>query len=176
MTNPYAPPTAPVADIREPSRGLKRRSVIVAILFTFLSFGLYYPIWFIRRRTALNSLDSPRTLPLWPVALSLVVFVADTAIGFVAGLTQDPTVLDPQTDLVLTVVRLVSGILMIWLCFVTKDILEDHITDDGSGMFVSRQSLSGLKTFFFGIFYLQHVINRDIVATSGAAAGGSSQA
>jgi hypothetical protein len=167
MTNPYAPPTAPVADIREPSRGLKRRSVIVAILFTFLSFGLYYPIWFIRRRTA---------LPLWPVALSLVVFVADTAIGFVAGLTQDPTVLDPQTDLVLTVVRLVSGILMIWLCFVTKDILEDHITDDGSGMFVSRQSLSGLKTFFFGIFYLQHVINRDIVATSGAAAGGSSQA
>ena len=58
--NPYAPPTATVADLsRVP---LKRRSVFLMIVFTILTLGFYLPIWFLRRREGLNQLDSPRKL------------------------------------------------------------------------------------------------------------------
>ena|SRR2546423_7043122 len=59
--------------------GLKRRSVVLMIVFAILTFSFYYPIWFLRRRTALNQLDSPRKLRLWP----FVVCLASVAVQFV---------------------------------------------------------------------------------------------
>ena len=56
--NPYAPPQAKVADPPPNSHGLKRRSVLVMVVFTIISFGLYYPIWWFRRRQGLNRLNS----------------------------------------------------------------------------------------------------------------------
>jgi hypothetical protein len=35
-----------------PPSGLKRRSVVLMIVLTIVSFGLYYPMWFLRRRAA----------------------------------------------------------------------------------------------------------------------------
>jgi len=67
----------------------------------------------------------------------------------------------------LTLVRLVTGIVMVIQCFIIKDIIEDHVTPEDAGvqpMFVERVKLSGLATFFFSIFYLQYAINRYIVA------------
>ena len=61
-TNPYAPPQANVADAPPDSHGLKQRRVIVMIVFMIISFGLYYPIWWFRRRAGLNRLKSPRKL------------------------------------------------------------------------------------------------------------------
>ena len=52
-------------------------------------------------------------------------------------------------------------------CFIIKDVLEDHLTvreDDAlpsPSVFVEQVPLSGLMTFFFGILYLQWVINRN---------------
>jgi hypothetical protein len=66
------------------------------IVFMLITFGWYYPVWFFRRRAALNRLSSPRKLKLW------------------------------------------------------------------RALFAERVTLSGLMTFFFQIFYLQHVINREI--------------
>ena len=77
-TNPYAPPTAPVADVA--SARLRPRSVIVMILLSLVSFGLYYPIWFLRRRAAFNQLDSPRKLPRWPFFVALAWFASGNRI------------------------------------------------------------------------------------------------
>ena len=60
-SNPYAPPKAAVADL---PTGLKQRRVWVMIVFTIVSSGLYYLIWFFRRRKALNALNSQRKVPL----------------------------------------------------------------------------------------------------------------
>ena len=82
-TNPYAPPKAAVADVSP--TGLKRRSVILMILLTIVTFGLYVPIWFLRRRAALNRLDSPRKLRLWPFVIAVTWSVFDFIVGIAAG-------------------------------------------------------------------------------------------
>jgi len=164
--NPYAPPKAAVADVPAPT-GLKRRRVITMFAFVFLTLGIYYLVWFFRRRTALNQLNSPRKLQLWP----LLAFTGDYVleIGFAVAAGEQPTeaAFGPSVAGLLTLARLAVGIVMIWQCFIIRDIIEDHTSpaDDGlQPMFViERVKLSGLATFFFSIFYLQYAINRYIV-------------
>ena len=62
-TNPYAPPKVRVADPFPDSLGLKRRSLVV-MFFMIITFGLYYLIWWFRRRPGLNRLNSARKLAL----------------------------------------------------------------------------------------------------------------
>jgi len=151
------------------ANGLKRRRVVVMLLFFVVSFGLYYPVWFLRRRAALNSLDSPRKLRRWP----FLAFIAYWALAFMVGLArgaapQDAT-LGGGPDMLFVVVRLTVGILMVVQCFFVKDILEDHLAgrEDTSlpSMLAERIELSGLMTFFFQIFYLQYVINRHLAGS-----------
>ena len=142
---------------------LKRRSVIVMVLFFVITLGLYYPIWFLRRRAALNGLDSPRKLQLWPFVLVLAVFVFQIMLAIASG--PEPV---GQRSLLFSLMRLAVGLLIVVQCFIIKDILEDHLAPSsdiipGSGL-SDRVSLSGLMTFFFQIFYLQYVINRHLAA------------
>jgi len=69
--NPYAPPKAAVADVSA-STGLKKRRVITMFVFLIFTAGMYYMVWFFRRRAALNRLNSPKKLQLWP----LIAFTA----------------------------------------------------------------------------------------------------
>ena len=162
-TNPYAPPKAPVAD-RPDSHGLKRRSVPLMVVFLFVTFGFYYLIWFFRRRTKLNHLNSPRKLALWPLLLFSVVFVIQFVVGLLAGETPVDEVLGTGTALLLQLLQIVVGIVMIVQCFKIKDIIEDHAAPPpGAEMFAEHVTLSGLMTFFFSIFYLQWAINRYVV-------------
>src|SRR5215217_3724122 len=115
-TNPYAPPQAAVAD-SSPTL-LKRRSVILMIVLTIVTFGFYYPVWFLRRRTALNGLDSPRKLRLWPFVVTIAWFVCQFIIGVVAG-SRRGEVSDPQMDLLFNVVQLAVSILMLVQSFFT---------------------------------------------------------
>jgi hypothetical protein len=162
-TNPYAPPKVPVAD-RPDSHGLNRRSVLLMFVFLFATFGFYYVIWFFRRRTKLNRLDSPRKLALWPLLLFSAVWVIQIVVGLVAGETPVDEALGTGTTLLLQLLQIVVGIVMIVQCFKIKDIIEDHAAPPvGADLFVERVSLSGLLTFFFSIFYLQWAINRYVV-------------
>jgi len=169
--NPYAPPKAAVADLS--STGLWRRSVLLMIVFAILTFGLYYPIWFLRRRSALNRLDSPRKLHWWPFAVVIAWFVLQFGIGVAAGVDPPGQPFSEGTVLLLNLVQLAIGILMLVQSFVTKDILEDHLAgpDDRvpSPLLVEAVKLSGVMTFFFQIFYLQYVINRDIAGSKPSA-------
>jgi len=160
--NPYAPPTATVADLsRVP---LKRRSILLMIVFTIFTLGFYLPIWFLRRREALNQLDSPRKLAVWPFAAVIAVMAADVVVNVVLA-AQGQDAVPPAVVFALSIIRLGFGINLIVQCFKTKDILEDHLAGpaDGSGMFTEHVKLSGLMTFFFQSLYLQYIINRDIV-------------
>jgi hypothetical protein len=164
-TNPYAPPKAAVADVAP--IGLKRRSVILMILLSIVTLGLYYPIWFLRRRAALNQLDSPRKLRRWPFVASIVWFVCQFMIGVATASAPIARTMGPGAALLINLVQLAVGILMVVQCFFTKDILEDHLAGPGdhipSPLSVETVKLSGLLTFFFQILYLQYAINRHIV-------------
>lgn len=147
------------------------------ILLMFVTLGFYYPLWFLRRRRTLNALDSPRKLPSWPFFLLLALFIAEALAGFVAGAIAPgrrlEDVIGPGPTFALLLARLAIGLLVLIQCFRIKDILEDHLAGpEGSqaGMMLSTQiQLSGLMTFLFTIFYLQHVINRDVIPMQRAA-------
>jgi len=163
-SNPYAPPKAAVADVA--TTGLKQRRVLVMIIFTIVTFGVYYVIWFFRRRKALNALNSPRKVALWPLLLSSANLVIAAVLGFVSGGRRAEEVIGAMPVALYNLVQLALALVMVWQCFVVKDIIEDHLSapDDGAlpSIFVERVQLSGLATFFFSIFYLQSVINRDL--------------
>jgi len=162
--NPYAPPAAYVADRELGSHGLKQRSLWLMIVLIFATFGLYYPVWYIRRRPGLNRLDSPRKLALWPFVLFIVVFVLMMTVSTIIGARRAEAVLGTEVLLVLQLARLAVGILMIVQSFKIKDIIEDHaMPADASRLFAEQVKLSGLMTFFFSIFYLQWAINRYVV-------------
>jgi len=167
-SNPYAPPKAPVADRSSGSTGLKRRRVLVMIVFTIVTFGLYYPIWFFRRRDALNGLNSPRKLQLWPLAVFCTVTVLDVVVVLASSPAPPAQTIGAAAATLLRFARLAAGILMMVQCFFTKDILEDHLAGPedvlSHSLFVERVKLSGLMTFFFQIYYLQYVINRHIAS------------
>lgn len=164
-SNPYAPPKAAVADLASPT-GLKQRSVLLMIVFTIVTFGLYFPIWFFRRRNALNALNSPRKVALWPLLLFSAYLGIEFVLGIVSGDRRVAEVIGAMPYAFYILLRLVTNLLMVWQCFVIKDIIEDHLSgpDDGTtpSIFVERVQLSGLATFFLSIFYLQYAINRDL--------------
>ena len=165
--NPYAPPTAQVADPAATQSGLKRRSVVGMVLLLIVTLGIYYPLWFFRRRPGLNRLDSPRKLALWPLVLFAVYFALEVVLGTVSGEQTPAQAFGSGVGIVLLLLQLSTGILMIVQCFAIKDIIEDHAQgpDDGgdTGLFKPQVKLSGLMTFFFSIFYLQYAINKYVV-------------
>lgn len=144
---------------------LKRRSLVVMIVFFVVTLGLYYPIWFLRRRAALNGLDSPRKLQRWPFLLVLAFFVFQ----LIVAIASDPEEAVGRGSLLFSLVRLAVALLIVVQCFIIKDILEDHLAGPGDTIPSSGLSdgarLSGLMTFFFQIFYLQYVINWHIAGS-----------
>jgi hypothetical protein len=161
--NPYAPPKARVVDPEPDAHGLKRRSVVVMFLFVIISFGIYFLVWWFRRRPGLNRLNSPRKLPLWPLLLLVALWVFSLFIGFAGAAApgREPVPAAPLLGLF----EIVVGISMIVQSFWAKEIIEDHAAPDpGSGpMFSGHVKLSGLMTFFFSIFYLQYAINKYVI-------------
>ena len=143
------------------------------IVFTVVTFGLYYPIWFLRRRAALNRLDSPRKLQTWPFVVVIAWFVLQVVVGAASASEPPEQTFGDGAVLVLNIVQLAVGILMLVQSFVTKDILEDHLAGPGdqlpTGLLAETVKLSGVMTFFFQVFYLQYVINRHIAGAKASA-------
>ena len=163
-----------------PRRTLKRRNILLMILFTVATLGVYFPIWYLRRRAALNALDSPRKVPLWP----FLVVIAHIGVSFILGVTEAslaPGEARFSDSLGFTLMQLGVTVLVVWQNFRVKDIIEDHLTNPDAGMPLLMQqsvSLSGVLTFILGMFYLQHAINQHLEAltrTPDGAAAGSAQ-
>lgn len=146
---PYAPPK--IHDAASPTPELKKTPVVLVIVFALVSLGLYVPIWFLRRRRALNHLapenDSVNLVTFVLTGLFAAAFLA----GFYRGaVTSGGGTVDPTTQTALQWVDFGSRIFVIIASFRVKTILEGHYPE----------RLSALGTFFLSIFYLQYKINR----------------
>lgn len=129
-----------------------------------VTLGLYYPMWFLRRREALNLLDATRKLEIWPFSL---VFAYQTVSLCMAIFWSWPSFEDESTGGALWMVfRLALGVLMMIQTFFVKDILEGHLApahdSEPGALTVPPVKLSGLLTFLFGTFYLQYHINANL--------------
>lgn len=130
---------------------LPRVNIVLMVVLTLATLGLYLPVWYLRRVHALNALRSPvKVGPVLP-ALVLVLYIPRIGPGlfhsiFVALGASSVTALASGTA---TFLGFVQGVLMLVLAFQVKEILEDHL----------RISLTGVWTFLFNAYYLQSTVN-----------------
>jgi hypothetical protein len=135
------------------------------VVFAIITFGLYYPVWWFRRRGGLNRLNSFSKIPIWPLLLMVALFAIQSFMGIVEGGSSDGEGFSENTETLVIIFQFVVGIAMLIMAFRVKDIIEEHASPDpdSGAMSVEHVKLSGLMTFFFSIFYLQWAINRYVV-------------
>ena len=127
-----------------PGPTLKKRSVLLMILFLVLTLGFYIPFWFVSRSEALNRLN-----PRYQVSLSLCILMFA---AIAAGILVSENIVI-TTDLAFVITYVV-------LAFRVKDILNSTLLKQREEQAAHQEEISGALTFFFGIFYLQHRINQ----------------
>ena len=130
---------------------LDRSSVTLVVVLTIVSAGFYVPVWFQRRREALNSLESPVKVWEWGPPAVLVLHASRFAI-------PEGTTLQAAASLATMV-----GILM--LSFRVRSILMDHSESRVSRLLpgalgIQRMAPSALLTVLFNHWYLQFKINQ----------------
>jgi hypothetical protein len=161
-----APPGAASLGQKKTEARLEDTSVLGAIVLSFLTAGIYQPIWFLTRRRALNNLHSKEKLGWGAPSVVLFLMLASICLPFVGSAkwgswVQAENALGPLHPLIL----LVAGVILIVQCFKVRRILLDHLAPRQEGMFSASirfqydDSFSRMGTFFLGIFYLQYKIN-----------------
>jgi len=145
---PYEPPASGPFEDRHPE--IPRTGLLLMIVLTLLTLGLYIPYWFLSRRRAFNHLapegDSINLLTFAVAAASAVAWV----LGFLSGLLFEASAPAAPLRHWTTAIDFGSRILTIILCFQIKSILEAN----------HPERLSAIGTFFLSLFYLQYKINR----------------
>jgi len=157
--NPYAPPADADAELddegsewrrakRNPFED-ERRSVLVCVALAFVSCGLYTPIWLIRRQRFLDALRADKKLGMLPT-VALLSYIATFGLAFIGGAAQAHEILAVER-----IVSVAGGILTLVTNFRVAAILRSEFARTGRFL-----SVSGVGTFFLGIFYLQYKINQ----------------
>ncbi len=158
----------PVQDTRDEEEKLEPTSVPLVVLLGLVTFGVYIPIWILNRRKALNTLRSTEKLSPWTLGGILAAFLAYFGTSLSTGLAQTTPVPDwvQPVEVAGRLTLFAAGLALLFQLFKVRRILMDHFVVESSGPFsstISLQSeaqLSGLATFFLGIYYLQYKINR----------------
>jgi hypothetical protein len=153
---------------------LKKTSVILVIFLTFITVGIYTPIWYLSRFKALNSLQSAVKLNrgILIAALVLTIFTAFLDIGvefayYLGELLLDAGVIElsQMLELLKIIDQIEDGnalitipllLFTIYYAFRAKRILQDHY----QGYLDQKVSFNGAAVFFLQNFYLQFKINR----------------
>jgi len=154
-----------VAGLPQSGQELKKTSVILLIFLIGITASIYYPVWFLTRRNAINNLQAKEKLgkgvfvfALVVVSISLLVyFMSGVMEGLAEGLGEMNLLLTAKgLDLFSRILIWVAGILLWVQCFKVRRIFDEHFnTHLQRGISFSR-----IATFFFQILYLQYKINR----------------
>ena len=139
--------------------GLPETSVFFAVIATIVTGGIYVPIWFLRRRKALNELHSREKVGLPGLLIALLGFVCNLCIPLVGKFVWGSSVqaennLGPLHPSIV----LIAQIIIVVECFKVRRILLDHLAPQQEGMFSASirfqydDMLSRMGTFFLGIY------------------------
>jgi len=138
---------------------LGRTNVLFLIFLTVITLGVYYPIWFLRKKDALNKLQAKEKLGSGLFIFITIVQIPTIFIGFTIGFLEGFTGeegIGKGFDLLTKLLSLAVGIIFLAKSLKVRRILKGHFGGHlGYGI-----SFSPLATFFFQIYYLQYKINR----------------
>lgn len=147
-----------VSGIPQSGQELKRTSVILLIFLTVITAGIYYPIWFLKRRNVINSLQSKEKLNSGVFIFAIVVFSISLLVALISGACEElgEMYTAKGLDAFSRILDLVAGITLLVQCFKVRRIFNEHFN-----IHLKRViAFSGVATFFFQIYYLQYKVNR----------------
>lgn len=148
--------------VNEPQNTPQKKKVILLWLLSFITLGIYIPIWYIKRAKEFDNLKTQKTLnkkiPITALILISILLISIAIINF----AYNPDTNEPSTAFIiigLTVLLVVIAYiaLYIYLAFKSRAILNQALTNKG----VTRK-ISGFFTLIFNFLYLQYEINRII--------------
>ena len=142
--------------------GLRATNLVLVAVLSSVSLGLYYPVWFWRRREALNRLRSSTKLDRRVLVLTFVLLALSVLFSLIAIPVQGSAVVRSRVLTVGKSVEMGSQLLCLlvlitlWVqCFRVRRILLDHLN-------LHLQlgvSVSWVYTLVFQVLYLQGRIN-----------------
>ena len=135
---------------------LPETSVLLMIVLTLITAGIYVAVWFLMRLKALNRLNSSEKLGP-PVFIGIIILLALSLVLAVAA--PFATAHRSDTSSLSRVFDLTAGIAILVQAFKVRRILEEHVNAGRGQLFAQPVSFSGVAVFFFGVFYLQYKIN-----------------
>lgn len=129
----------------------KKTSVLMTVLLSLVTLGIYIPYWFLSRRDTLNTFKSNEkmsySLPLFTLILYSFSAVMVPAAFFI-WLSEPIVAIYQYIDTIVTYLGL--GIIL-FLSFRARAILNDYF---------DHTEVSALLTLLFNIWYLQYKINQ----------------
>jgi tetratricopeptide (TPR) repeat protein len=137
---------------------LERMSVVLLLFLTTITSGIYYASWFLKRRNAINNLQSNEKIRSGVFVFAIVAIGIGLLAELIAGCMEalGRKIMADGCHGLAIILSLISGITLWVQCFKVRRIFNDHFNSHlKKGMFLSR-----LTTFFFSIYYLQYKINR----------------
>ena len=130
---------------------LKKQPVLLTLLLSLFSLGIYMPVWFLRRREGFNRLGSSQQLKSAPLLAVLAISCGEALLDLLELTGLHSTTLNALlvNQLLLQVVSLLAmGVLTI------ESFKLRRILQEAYGV-----HLDPLLLLLFSIFYLQHWIN-----------------
>ncbi|HAS39359.1 MAG TPA: hypothetical protein DCS93_02725 [Microscillaceae bacterium] len=134
------------------------QSVIITIFISLVTLGLYIPLWFITYRTALNSLQAQKQLPITGPVVTLVLLGTwhlFNFLSFFTDFTGDNESLNNIYDSIYFISFIAGIIWSIILSFQVQRMLSSYTQTQKYAV-----GYVGLFTFLFNIFYLQFKVNQ----------------
>lgn len=148
--------------VNEPQNIPQKKSVILLWLLSFVTLGIYVPIWYMKRTKEFDNLKIQKTLnkkiPLTSLILISILLVSIIIINFVYNPdTTEPNIIFIIIGIIVFIVIIAYTILCIYLAFKSRAILNQTLTNKE----VTRK-ISWFFTLTFNFLYLQYEINRII--------------
>jgi hypothetical protein len=134
---------------------LPRMSVFLVVALTFLTLGLYEPVWYLNRIAAFNRLNSREKLNRGISLLALVLLASSFTASIIQGVTRK------DAHQLAGVLALAGGITLLLQSFQARRLIEEHVNARirSGPVFLQPEILNPIAVFFFHIWYLQYKIN-----------------
>jgi hypothetical protein len=145
--------------LSQPAPVFKKTSSALMVILTFVTAGIYWPIWFMTRRKAINGMQAKEKLGSAVFVLAIVLFVISLFVAVFAGVMErvgDDLLLAKGLEALSGILHAVVAAAVLVQSFKVRRIFDAHFNVH------LRQgiSFSRVATFCLIIYYLQYKMNR----------------
>jgi len=137
------------------SEKLEKKNILILILYTFITYAIYQPIWFLKQKNAINNLKSKEKLTDTPFNIVLVLYAVSALFLLISFFPYDNNT-QSVIDAIDNTISITGSIILLFMSFKVRRILHQYYN------IVLKRNIefSKIWTFLFGIYYLQYKINK----------------